>query len=420
MANNGSGAAPVPSASELNFATAQYIEAAAYEALSSTDLSVSLDDVADPVAAGITMSYVVEVTNPGTNTAYDTSVDIALASDLAFGSAPAGCTHVLSVVTCKLGDQRPGATVSRTITASVPASLVYDNGGPKTISSTASVEHDGDDVRPADNTSTETTRIVAVADLTTTAISTSGAPTEMIIGTPESFTLARTIDNLGPSEPMDVTVTTDGAATAGASVVPPTSSQTSLALTSSRTLAETVTVTCSTPGPHTFTFTAGIAPLNAVDTDPLTTNNSRRTSVTIDCVVPVAINIRPHFTDNRFSMTTSNADVALLTTAIGEYGLPIAFDALTADVSTIRFGPRAATFAGGGAPDRKGFGNLKDSWERSNEQFRDGDIDLETVFVPQDAGLLAGTSEACMKGRFTTAAGTFTFFGCDTIVLERP
>ncbi len=38
MANNGSGAAPVPSASELNFATAQYIESATHEALSSTDL----------------------------------------------------------------------------------------------------------------------------------------------------------------------------------------------------------------------------------------------------------------------------------------------------------------------------------------------------------------------------------------------
>ncbi len=119
-------------------------------------------------------------------------------------------------------------------------------------------------------------------------------------------------------------------------------------------------------------------------------------------------------------MITSNADVALLTTAVGEYGLPIAFDAHTADVSTIRFGPRAGTFAGGGAPDRTGSAKLMDSWERSDENVRDGDLDLETVFVPSVAGLPAGTSEACMKGRFTTAAGTFTFFGCDTIVLERP
>ncbi len=128
----------------------------------------------DPVAAGTTVSYVVAVTNHGTNTAYDASVDIALASDLAFLSAPEGCTHVAGLVTCEHGNQVPGATVSRTITASVPANLVYANGGPKTISSTATV-----------------------ADLTTTAISTSGALAEMIIGTPESFTLTRTTWHFG-------------------------------------------------------------------------------------------------------------------------------------------------------------------------------------------------------------------------------
>ena len=420
MANNGSGSSPVPSTAELNSVTAQYIETAVYEALSATDLSVTLTDTVDPVAAGTSVSYTLSVVNGGTNTAFDTSGEVTLAGDLTFTGADVGCTHAAGVVTCDLGDLLPGATANRTVTANVPASLVYTNGGPKTISSTATVEHDGDDLRAADNTSTETTQIVAVADLATTAVSTSGAPTEMIIGTPASFTLTRTVDNLGPSEPMDVTLTTTGTAGTGASVVPPTTSRIASALATALTLSETVTVSCSAPGPHTFTFAAGIVPLNAADTDPVASNNSGSTSVTIDCVVPVAINIRPHFSDNRFSSPTSNVDVALLTTTVGEYGLPLAFDARTAQVNTFRFGPRSTTFAGGGAPDRKGFAKLKDSWERSNEKVRDGDIDLEAVFVPRDAGIGTGTSEACMKGSFTTAAGTFTFFGCDTIVIERP
>ena len=420
MANNGSGSTGVPADEELNFATAELIKDAVHDSLSSTDLSVSLTDVADPVAAGTSVTYNVAVTNQGTNTAYDASVATTLSADSTFSSAPSGCTNAAGVVTCDLGDIAPGATVGRTITASIAANLVYLNGGPKVITSTSTVSHDGPDTDTSDNTSAQTTQVVAVADLTTVSVSSSGAPAEMIIGTPVSFSLTRVVDNLGPSEPMDVTLTTTGTATSGASVTPPSVSTTALALITSRTVGETVTVACSAPGPHTFTFTAGIAPLNAADTDPVVGNNQKSTSLIIDCVVPVAINIRPHHTDNRFSPTTSNVDVALLTTRVGEYGLPLAFNATTAIFSTIRFGPRAATFAGGGAEDRKKQAKVKDMWERNDESLRDGDLDLEDVFVAQDTGLPLGTSEACMKGRFMMGGITYTFFGCDTIILERP
>jgi hypothetical protein len=243
----------------------------------------------------------------------------------------------------------------------------------------------------------------------------------MIIGTPAQFTLSRVIDNHGPSAPIDATITTTGSATAGAAVVPSFVSATQLALPKNtpRTVSETVTVTCSAPGPHVFTFTAGIAPKNAADSDPNSANDSKSVSVTIDCVVPVAINIGPHDPDNRFSSDSADVNVALLTTRVGEYGLPLAFNARTADVPSIRFGLREATFAGGGAPDRRGKGQLIDSWERSNEALRDGDVDLELRFPREATGIPLGTSEACMKGTFTGAGGVrYKFFGCDVVLIH--
>jgi Domain of unknown function DUF11 len=407
---------------ELDFARATFIRAAFREAMSLTDMHVHLTDSPDPVAAGTQLTYTVTAHNHGApNTAYATSVALTLPGDVTFASAPPGCSHIAGVVTCSVGNVAPGASASVTVTADVPADLVYINGAPKDITASATVSHDGPDADSTNNSASATTRVVAVADLDTVSVGTIGAPAEMIIGTPAQFTLSRVIDNHGPSAPIDATITTTGSAAAGAAVVPSFVSATQLALLKNtpRTVAETVTVTCSAPGPHVFTFTAGISPKNAADSDPNSANDSKSVSVTIDCVVPVAINIGPHDPDNRFSSDSADVNVALLTTLAGEYGLPLAFDARTADVRSIRFGLREATFAGGGTPDRRGKGQLIDSWERSNEALRDGDVDLELRFPREATGIPLGTSEACMKGTFAGPGGVrYKFFGCDFILIH--
>jgi uncharacterized protein DUF11 len=416
------GGVSVSGEDELDLPRALFIRAAIREAMSLTDLHVHLSDSPDPVGAGTQLTYTVGAHNHGApNTAYGSKAVLTLPADVTFASASTGCTHSAGVVTCALGEIAPNATASATVTVDVPANLVYVNGGPKDVTASATVSHDGGDSDTGNNTQTATTRVVAVADLDTVSVATSGAPAEMIIGTPAQFTLTRVIDNHGPSAPIDATVTTTGSASAGAAVVPAFTSATETALLkdTQRTISEAVTVTCAAPGPHVFTLTAGIAPKNAADTDPNPANDSKSVSVTIDCVVPVAINIGPHDADNRFSSDTADVNVALLTTRAGEYGLPLAFDARTADVLSIRFGLRAATFAGGGAPDRRGKGQLIDSWERSDESLRDGDVDMELRFVRAQAGIPLGTGEACMKGVFTAPGGTrYKFFGCDSITIH--
>lgn len=405
---------------EIDVTTAAFIRAAVREALSATDMIVQLADAPDPVGAGTSLTYTVTAENHGTaNTAYSSVTVLTLPTDVAFISASAGCSHAAGTVTCALGDVAVGGHATATVTASVPADLVATNGGPKTITASARVSHDGPDDDQSDNTAEATTRVIAMADLETVSAAAVGVPSEMIIGTPAQFTLRRVIDNNGPSAPVDATITTTGSASAGASVDPVSGrTETAMAKDAPRTVEETVTVNCAAPGAHTFTVVAGIRPASADDVDPNLANNEKSVSVSIQCVVPVAINIRPHHEDNRFSLSTADVNVGLLTTRAGEYGLPLAFDATAADITSVRFGPRETTFAGGGASDRRGKLDAADSWERSNEALRDGDVDLEFRFVRAETGIPSGTSEACLKGTAKGPAGTFKFFGCDTIVIH--
>jgi hypothetical protein len=59
-------------------------------------------------------------------------------------------------------------------------------------------------------------------------------------------------------------------------------------------------------------------------------------------------------------------------------------------------------------------GHLEDAFEL-DEATKDGDIDMVLHFRAADAGLSATTTQACVKGTFTTGGATYTFFGCDAI-----
>jgi len=87
-------------------------------------------------------------------------------------------------------------------------------------------------------------------------------------------------------------------------------------------------------------LTARLALRNAEDTDPDLTDNQQSTLFQIDCVVPIAINVRPGQFPNPINLNT-DATLAALTTSAGEYGLPLDFNANAIDVSRIMWGVRS-------------------------------------------------------------------------------
>lgn len=142
--------------------------------------------------------------------------------------------------------------------------------------------------------------------------------------------------------------------------------------------------------------------------DPDTAGNEA--SATTSFITPVRINIQPGGSPNTISQR-GRANVAILTTSAGEYGLPFAFDAATVDPQSVRFGPASVVLAGGGAALVKGSGHAEDSYEL-DEVTRDGDLDLVMQFRVADSGLTAASTEACVAGTFGTG---HRFFGCDAI-----
>jgi hypothetical protein len=300
----------------------------------------------------------------------------------------------------------------------VPPDLVYINGGPKDIAAQAVVSHDGTDSNPANNTATATTKVVAIADVQVTGATATG-PREVLIGTPGSLSLDVTIANAGPSSPIDTVLTTSASGSSGVAVAPATytSEQRALATGNPRTISSTATLTCTSPGVKTVTMAANLALKNAADIDPDTANNARTVSAQVDCVVPIAINVRPQGSPNSVNLNT-DATVAALTTKAGEYKLPIAFDATKIDVSTVLWGLRSNLFnvaTPSGAREIHGMGHPERSYEL-DERTRDADLDLLMHFKPANSGLTLTSTESCLKGRYKAPDGnTYTFLGCDSV-----
>ncbi len=309
------------------------------------------------------------------------------------------------------------------MTVNVPADLVYNNGGPKNITSSAIVDNlAGPDPNGSNDSASATTRVVAVADLKITNFTAMNPPDQIVIGQTLNVTMRKTIANGGPSSPMDATLTKTASASSGASVSPTssTSDMTALAVGSPQTMEETFTIGCSQPGFHTYTFTNEIRPSKAEDTDPDFSNNTAQVQITLDCLVPVAINVKPGSNPNTISLKVDKVvTVAVLTTRVGEYGLPLAFDASTIQPLTVRFGQRTAVPTGTStSAEIHKRGHLEDAFELGTiEHVRDGDLDMVLHFPVSGSQLTVSNTEACVKGSFVDAGTgmTFRFFGCDAV-----
>ncbi|WP_033823430.1 M66 family metalloprotease [Kitasatospora sp. MBT63] len=389
-----------------------------------TDLSVSLTDAPDPVIAGTSLTWTVTVANHGPNPATSTRVTTTLPADVTNPTSSVPCTVTGATVTCNLSEVGLGATRQYTITADVPADLVHRNGGPKTITAGSTVDNlAGPDAKPADNTATADTKVVAVADLAVTGLAAQAPPTQLVIGRHLDVTLHSTVANLGPSSPMDATVRTDALPDPGATATPASATRTvaALAVGTPQPSDAVFSLGCDRPGSHTYRFTSSIAPARPDDTDPVADNNRRSAEFTLDCIVPVAISVEPERAENLLLVPNDTVPVAVLTTTAGEYGLPLAFDATTVQPLTARFGARDAVYAGTGGssePHRQGHPmDVVEHTEHPAQAVKDGDLDLLLHFDTEHSGLRPGDGEACVKGSYTDRADgrTYRFFGCDKV-----
>ncbi|HWJ10799.1 MAG TPA: hypothetical protein VNS46_15580, partial [Nocardioides sp.] len=393
--------------------------------INTTDVGVSITDAPDPVAAGTSLTWTVTADNAGLAPASSTEVTVDLPDDVTGVTTDVPCVTLPGdTVRCNLGELVPGAERSFEIEADVPADLVHDNGGPKTITAVATVDNlAGPDPVPGNDRATADTTVIAVADVSVDSAS-MASPLEVLIGEASTITLDVGISNAGPSSPIDTVLEATATAGAGITVVPASSSsaQDDLAVGAPRTVHFSASVSCTTPGVKTVEFAAEISLRNApVDVDPDLTNNRREVSAEIDCVIPIKINVRPKGLPNTINLNT-DATLAALTTAAGEYGLPLAFDATRIDPLSALWGLRASLFDVGsasGATEIHRQGHLSDSYEL-DEVTRDGDLDMVLHFKPAASGLRIGDTESCLKGKYTaTDGGRYTFLGCDSVRVKK-
>jgi hypothetical protein len=255
------------------------------------------------------------------------------------------------------------------------------------------------------------------ADLAITSTTVTGDPLG-VIGKPVAVQVQAVVANLGPDGPVDADVTQAASGSPGVTVTPAgrTFDVDGLATGSPATVRGDYTVVCTGPGAQTVTVTTSVVPerTKVVDLDPA--NNAKSVTFSIDCAVPVTVNVMPGSLTNPVEVGPGAVPVVVLTTAAGEYGNPLAFDAATIQAATVRVGVRGALVAtGAGAPETHGQVHLERSLEL-DERTRDGDNDGVLHARADQLGIQAGTVEICVRGRFGPGGGT-TFFGCDRITL---
>ena len=378
------------------------------------DLEIQKSDNPDPVVAGEQLTYTLEARNAGPDIALDVVVSDTLPSAVDYVSDDGGCdVSALPTLTCNLGNLVNGASRTIHITVEVQPDAVFN--GTTTLTNTASITGVGNESDPGDNQDTEQTQVVAEADVAILSFAAVSPPSEVAVGADVPLTLRKEITNLGPSAPVNTRLTVTATPPADSTVTPPNAvvDEPALLLNEVRVVEEAFTIRCGQASNHSFSFQNSIAALQATDPNPA--NNQKQTTVSVTCVVPVALNIKPGSFPNSINPGSKGViPLALLTTAAGQYGTPIGFDATKIDPLSVRFGPRSVVEAGGGAFEAHARGHIDDSYE-PDDQTRDGDLDMVLHFRTQDTGILPGDTEACVKGSYADATGTHAFFGCDSI-----
>src|SRR5205823_270274 len=243
------------------------------------DLSIAKSNTPDPVTAGQSLTYTIVVTNNGPSDAQNVQVTDALPSQLTGATYcdTTGCTPSApwtgsdSLGTIVAGGSRT-ITIQATIKANTPDGSSFDN--------TASVSSPTTDPGPSANSSTDTTHVIARADL---SITKSHTPEPVTAGAAITYTIV--VTNNGASDAQSASLTdampsqTIGATYCiGSSCNPSTGSPWTgslslgtLAAGSSTTVKIQATVKSNTPDGSAFDNTATVSSTTA---DPGPSPNS--------------------------------------------------------------------------------------------------------------------------------------------------
>jgi hypothetical protein len=356
------------------------------------------------------------VTNHGPNASDTTLVGFSADPRFTPTALPANCAVAGPGVQCGLGSIAAGQSVNLAIPYVVAADTVYNAGAPINVPVQVSVTHAGPDSNVANDHSTANVNVVAVADLAVNTLNVTSAPPILVVGEPAPLDLAALVSSGGPSSPMDAKVTFSGVGT-GISATTHTTAVTALRSGVPQTANGTIDLTCTQPGVLDFTVTAAITPSRAPDSDNIAANNTKTIPLSIECLTPVAFNIRPGSTVNEINLGAGNLLTVVVTSSPGEYGLPLPFDATKIDPLSVRFGVRPLVSTGGGTPELDGHGHRIRSMGL-DEELPDNDVDMGLHFDPRLAGIALHDTEACVRGRYTAPNGTnLGFFGCDKITV---
>lgn len=246
----------------------------------------------------------------------------------------------------------------------------------------------------------------------------SALPVQLLLGTSEAFHLTVTSQNLGPDDSTESNVRLRATTSSpGLLVEPSETEETGAGLLSegSRTTAWPFTLSCIGPGVHQVSFSGEISTVHPAEVDRELGNNREDVQVDVDCVTPITINVMPGSRTNPIQTgRAGTVPVALLTTAAGEYELPIAFDAATVDLATLRFGPPGATAGGASESHQK---EHPDDALELDETTHDGDTDLLAHFDVEETRFRPGDERGCVSGRYLSSDGIsfLAFYGCDRV-----
>src|SRR5262245_35515281 len=167
--------------------------------LATADLSVFMFDSRDPVSTGSALTYSVTVANDGPDAASSVAVSDVLPAGVGFVSATTSqgaCANLSGTVTCALGTlaEFDSATIDIAVTG---PSVVGQ------ISNTVSVATADTDPDGTNNSSTETTEVVAPG--TDLALSMFDSPDPAAVSGALTYTID--VENLGPDDATSATLT---------------------------------------------------------------------------------------------------------------------------------------------------------------------------------------------------------------------